>query len=249
METTAEQKVETFFNELKGGGQSRQLFEHIPDILFFVKDAKSRLITCNQAMLKFFGRRHVSEIYGRTGADFFPESIASPYLADDRWVLENNKSLIDNIELALRGDGELSWFCSTKLPLLNKKSQVVGLMGITRWLDKADQRLHPAAQIMDAVTHIQLHYSDEVTVPELADLCHLSVSQFHRLFKRHFRQTPLQFLLKLRIQEACRLLRTSSMSMFEITDNCGFSDQNYFARHFRQVTSQSPSQFRKKYKN
>jgi AraC-like DNA-binding protein len=248
MAANADRDIQAFFDSL-AEGQLREMFEHIPDVNFFVKDRQSRLITCNQGMLtSFFGRRHVSEIYGRTGMDFFPESIAGPYLADDQRVMDEGRALIDVVELALSEEGSLSWFRTTKLPLYNRDGEVVGLVGISRVMQTADQRLHPAAAIMPAINHIQGHFREQIRIPELARACHLSVSQLHRAFKEHFRQTPLQFVLKLRMQAACRLLRSSSLSVAEIADECGFSDQNYFARHFRKVVGQTPTGFRKQYR-
>ena len=248
LENEVKQRVDDFFCQLRQGEQMRQLFENLADVMFFVKDSQSRLITCNQAMLKFFGRRHVSEIYGKTGVDFFPESIASPYLLDDREVLDKGVELIDLMELALKEDGELSWFCTSKLPLRDMQGSIIGLMGTSRWMAKADQQLHPASHILTAVSYMQEHFAEELDIPQLAELCKLSVSQFHRSFKQNFRQTPLQFLLKLRIQAACRLLRTSELSIREVGEMCGFADQNYFSRHFRQVCSQTPRLFRGKYR-
>ena len=241
-------QIKHFFNQLQSGEQLQQLFEHVPGTFFFVKDINSKLITCNQAMLNFYGRRHVNEIYGRSGKDFFPENIAGPYIQDDKRVMKDGKPMIDAIELALREDGVLSWFCTTKIPLYDKKEQIIGLMGVTRWMSEADQDLHPAARILPAVNHIKQFFKEEITVPSLAKLCHLSVSQLHRNFKDHFRQTPLQFILKLRIQAACRLLRSTSLSILEVAYESGFSDQNYFARHFKLVTNLNPTEFRKQFK-
>lgn len=248
MNQTNRPEIEQFFNQLKNSEQTRQLLEHIPDIFYFVKDRKSRLITCNQAMLSFYGVRHVNDIYGKTGKDFFPENIAGPYLADDERVMSSGQPLIDGIELALKEDGILSWFCTTKMPLYNQNNEVIGLMGITRWMSEADQSLHPAARILPAVNYIKHHFREDLTIPHLSKLCRISVSQLHRNFKEHFRQTPLQFILKLRIQAACKLLRSTSLSIREISQECGFPDQNYFARHFKLVTNINPTEFRKQFK-
>ncbi|MCH2207993.1 MAG: AraC family transcriptional regulator [Lentisphaerales bacterium] len=245
---TNQDNIEAFFENLAAGEQLRQIFDNLPGVLFFDKDCNSKLIYCNKEMLQFFRCQKVEQIYGKTGIDFFPEGIASPYLKDDQQVMESGNPLIDILELALREDGELAWHCTNKLPLLDKQKKVVGLMGVSRWLNKADQKLHPAATILPALREIQSNYMHVITVQELAYKCRLSVSQFHRIFKRHFRQTPLQFMLKIRIQSACKLLRSSSMLLVEIADKCGFSEQNYFARHFKQVVGKTPMQFRKEFR-
>ena len=247
MADTKSNLINNFFNNLAEGEQLRHLFDFIPDVLFFVKDCESKLIYCNRPMLSFFRCDSIEDIYGKTGADFFPESIASPYIEDDKWVISNKKPLVNKIELALKENGELAWHNTNKLPLYDKTGEIAGLMGITRWLSKADQKLHPAANIMPALNHIQTNYTEDIQIAELAQLCRLSVSQFHRTFKQHFSQTPLQFILKMRIQSSCRLLRSSRLSIYEISEACGFNDQNYFARHFKKIVGSSPRDFRKIY--
>lgn len=215
-----EVKITNFIKQISNIKNFELLFDHIPDLYFFMKDNKSKLITCNSNMLRLYNRKHVSEIYGRTGLDFFPVGIVNTFFEDDRYVITNNATLVDRIELNIAENGSLSWFCTTKTPLTNSKEQVVGLMGITRNLGEADPELHPFMKMIPILKHMQENFREDIEIETLAEISHLSLSQFHRSFKKLFRMPPLQFVLKLRIQEACKLLKNTDLNIGEITFRC-----------------------------
>lgn len=242
-----EKAISAFMQQVSNIKNFELLLDHIPDIYFFVKDSNSRLITCNSNMLRLFNRKHVTEIYGKNGLDFFPAGIVNTFFEDDRYVVQNNTTLVDRIELNIGENGSLSWFCTTKTPLLNAKEKVIGLMGITRNIGAADPELHPFMKMIPVLKYMQDNFKEDVEISVLADICHLSVSQFHRSFKKLFRMPPLQFILKLRIQEACKLIKNTDLNIGEITFRCGFNDQNYLARCFNKFIGVSPTQYRKKY--
>ena len=239
-----EKKINAFMNQIYGLESFEILLDCLPDVYFFVKDKNSKLITCNTNMLRLFSRKSQTEIYGKTGLDFFPAGIVNNFFEDDRYVIENNVSIIDRIELNIAENGSLSWFCTSKTPLRDKNSDVIGLMGVTRNVGAADPQLHPFMKMIPVLKYMQEHFREEIEVTDLADLAHLSVSQFHRSFKKLFRMPPLQFVLKLRIQEACKLLRNTDLNIGEITFRCGFNDQNYLARCFNKFIGVSPSKYR-----
>ncbi len=245
---STEKKIQAFMGQICNIKNFELLLDHIPDLYFFVKDTKSKLITCNSNMLRLFNRKHPTEIFGKTGLDFFPAGIVNTFFEDDRYVINNNATLVDRIELNIAENGSLSWFCTTKTPLQDSKEKVIGLMGITRNLGEADPELHPFMKMIPVLKYMQENFKEEIEIATLANLSHLSISQFHRSFKKLFRMPPLQFVLKLRIQEACKLLRKTDLNIGEITFRCGFNDQNYLARCFNKFIGISPTKYRNRIK-
>jgi AraC-like DNA-binding protein len=71
----------------------------------------------------------------------------------------------------------------------------------------------------------------------------LKVTPVHmaRAFRTLVGMSPLAYLHRLRLEEACRLLSNSSMNVAEVADNVGFDDANYFSRLFRRKMGMSPS--------
>lgn len=245
MSTGSQVASEAFVASLRNRGEFESLFEHLPEVCFFVKDLQSRMMLGNQALLRLLRQDSFETVIGRSGSDFFPKGIADAFHADDRIVIEGGKPIHERVELMLDEDGGVSWFCTTKLPLYGKDGSVVGLKGITRKLGKANPRLHPFNKMMPALDIICRDYSRTIDLDGLARACHLSPSQFRRTFHRLLGRSPLQFILSVRLQAAADLLTGSRLSVTEIALECGFNEPNYFARQFRRHIGVSPSEYRR----
>jgi PAS domain S-box-containing protein len=242
------EKVNLFLSEISIDQAIIDLYDHVPDIYFFMKDINSKLITCNGNMLRMFGQHNAEQIYGKTGFDFFPANLVFNFIDDDKEVMQKNCTLKERVELNIAEDGSISWFSTTKTPLHNSAGEVVGLMGITRLIGVADEEFHPFRKMIKVIDYLQNHYKEELNIDLLADLSHLSKSQFHRSFKKLFRMPPLQFVLKLRIQLSTKMLRETNHNISEIAYECGFNDQNYFTRSFSKACGMTPSVFRRKFR-
>lgn len=72
-----------------------------------------------------------------------------------------------------------------------------------------------------------------LTIAELADSCYISEVYFRRVYDAHFRESPLQTILNLRFQYACRLLRSGYYSQKQVAELSGFSDVKYFRTAFK----------------
>jgi AraC-like DNA-binding protein len=72
----------------------------------------------------------------------------------------------------------------------------------------------------------------------------LSPSRFTVVFKRHFRMTPYQYLLKLRIEHAQELLR-DGLSLQQASEYCGFTDVHHFSKTFKSVTGVNPGYYKR----
>ena len=81
----------------------------------------------------------------------------------------------------------------------------------------------------------------------LAEMVNLSVSQFERNFKKLFNMTPLKFINKVRVDNACEMLISSYATLSEIALDCGFYDHSYFTKIFKAQMGQTPIQYRKQY--
>ncbi len=98
-----------------------------------------------------------------------------------------------------------------------------------------------------AISFLNLHYRENITSDELLKQCKMSRSTFLRNFQRSTGCSPIQYLLKIRISHACRLLLSSDFRISEIGFTVGFQDQNYFSRCFKSQTGMSPGEFRRQY--
>lgn len=100
-------------------------------------------------------------------------------------------------------------------------------------------------RIGEALSFLQEHYTEKVTLPELADIACMSENHFLRIFRKCYGDSPINYLVKLRIQHAMDYLRNTDFTISEISEKVGFEDSNYFARQFKKHNGNSPSEFRK----
>ena len=108
----------------------RMLIDNLPDGLF-LKDRESRFTFANQFIAELMGAPDPSLLQGKTDSDFYAKEVAATFRADDRAVMESQKSLI-NKEESTSLSGRQRWFLTTKVPLVNTRGAVTGLLGITR---------------------------------------------------------------------------------------------------------------------
>lgn len=98
--------------------------------------------------------------------------------------------------------------------------------------------------IADAIDFIHRNYMQPITIEDLADMCHLSVSHFRRTFHSIMGAAPLDFLNSTRIDEACKLLRSTEDSILSISGQVGFHSISSFNRSFIKLIGVSPRVWR-----
>lgn len=95
------------------------------------------------------------------------------------------------------------------------------------------------------ISHMSLHLQEPLSVADLAGRAGLSSSRFTRVFRDRFGSPPHRFLLHLRVQRAQDLLQHTSLTMRQISAQCGFSDVHHFAKMFKKVAGQTPGTYRR----
>jgi AraC family transcriptional regulator, exoenzyme S synthesis regulatory protein ExsA len=91
---------------------------------------------------------------------------------------------------------------------------------------------------------MQSNFAFKLTLAEYAKLTCKSIPTFKREFKRIYKDTPAKWVMKKRLNLATDLLENTSLSVGEITFECGFENQTHFSRVFKEKMGVSPSQFR-----
>jgi AraC-like DNA-binding protein len=93
-----------------------------------------------------------------------------------------------------------------------------------------------------AIAYMESHFSEDLKLPELAQMVGMSDRNFYRFFSRVKNESPLSYLQRLRIVKGAKLLQSTDMSVTEAAFECGFNDSSYFARQFRRILGVSPRQ-------
>lgn len=97
-----------------------------------------------------------------------------------------------------------------------------------------------------ALTYIQTHLADKLSVDEIASSAGYSASYFSHLFSSETGLSPYQFVMKSRVEKSQQLLKTSHMPIQEIAFQCGFNSAANFCYTFRRMTGVSPQEYRKR---
>ncbi|MCR5329953.1 MAG: AraC family transcriptional regulator [Lachnospiraceae bacterium] len=123
----------------------------------------------------------------------------------------------------------------------NIPSQLIPETGVK----DSDLKLKNTLIIAPALYYIRTNYWQDFSVEMLADLCHLSLTHFRRVFQEIMQTNPLDYLNTTRIQEACTLLRMTEDSILSVSERVGFSSISSFNRHFMAIMNVTPSDYRK----
>lgn len=99
--------------------------------------------------------------------------------------------------------------------------------------------------IEKAITYLRNNYSQEVKLEDLSMMSFLSRNYFCRLFKQHTGVTVSEYIQKVRMEEACRLLRETSGKVIDIAADVGYSDIKFFNTVFKRQTGKTPREYRK----
>ena len=116
-----------------------------------------------------------------------------------------------------------------------------------RIMQRKDKSLKTGTDIDKICLKMIEECTDKRDVSYYADLCHLSTSKFHHVFKQHTVLTPIEYINNTRINRAKEMLSDTNLSISDIAERAGFSDQNYFCRIFKKKTGISPKQYSTKY--
>ncbi len=100
-------------------------------------------------------------------------------------------------------------------------------------------------QLRDIILYINEHYYQEISLTYLSDT--FAISKYHlcRCFKKYTGYTINEYITQLRIEQAKELLRTTSLSAYQIGAIVGIADENYFYRLFKKQVGISPHKYRK----
>jgi two-component system response regulator YesN len=98
--------------------------------------------------------------------------------------------------------------------------------------------------LAQALSYVESNYAEKIQLATVARICNLSPFQFSRNFKKENGLTFRDFVIKLRIDRAAKLMRESDASVTEAAFVVGFNDLSYFARMFRRQLGVSPSHYR-----
>jgi PAS domain S-box-containing protein len=221
-----------------------QLFDHVPEIAFFIKDSRGRYLAVNQSLVDRCGLRDKKELLDRDVLEVFPLGLAQLYARQDQTVLRTGRAIVEHLELHWYAHRRPGWCLTTKLPMRNHAGEIVGVVGISRDLRAPGDRETIPASLAGTLEYLEAHCNEHFSPSSLARRTGLPPVRFARLIKRIFRITPNQLIMQTRIAAAAQSLTETDRPIAEIAYDCGFYDHSAMTRAFRSATHLTPTQFR-----
>ena len=153
-------------------------------------------------------------------------------IADQGEIIQRFQEIFDLLEQQSLGT---EWLISEKTYSL--------LVWIAR-LENQRRHVSIPKQLDRALSFLNRSYMNKLNLAELATASGMSKSTLERLFHRYLNCSPLEYLVKVRLDMAASLLRTSNLSIKEVACHVGYNNQLYFSTAFKKYKGVTPREFR-----
>lgn len=181
-----------------------------------------------------------------------------PFIAGDRKIsclmkpdiqtAERLTEVFDALKMQMSNYEDHYWPCRNRshlIELLFVLQRCFSDQGIT---GEDQQDIHPPVKCTktdDIIQYLNLNYERKITIDELSNEFHTNRNSLAKSFRSSTGQTVFGYLVRERINAACRLLRDTSLPVAEIAERVGFSDLSYWGRAFKRQTGYTPSGYRR----
>jgi AraC-like DNA-binding protein len=233
------------FASLEDTAQLLRLFDFLPNVFLYVKDTQGRFVAMNAQLVRLRGGKSEAELLGKTDLQLHPIYWGRLYQEEDRRVMESGREIPDQVWLVPAEGGKLASFLSSKIPLRGPRGAIIGIAGVMYRLDRSHESASTADPIGQATELMNERFSGPLEIGQIAKHVGLSVSQLNRRFRSIYQMSPSQYLQRVRVHEASRLLAGSDDPISDVALETGFYDQAHLTRTFRRWMGMTPSGFRR----
>lgn len=104
-------------------------------------------------------------------------------------------------------------------------------------------------KIKQITQFIHKHYAEKITLQNIADNLHISISDCSHSFKKFMKESIFEYILHYRIQQSLYLLQDKELSILQISLKVGFSSTSYYSKLFKKYMKMTPKEYRRLLKN
>ena len=108
------------------------------------------------------------------------------------------------------------------------------------------ERYEKTAMVDNIISYINENYMKPISLAQISQNAYLSPIYVSKVFKDATGESPINYLIKLRLSKACELLEDSNGSIKEIARQVGYADAYYFSKLFKKYYGISPVHYRRK---
>ena len=212
---------------------------------------QARKITTSISQALTLGSREVLDVRISDLLHFLKNTNMSPF-AFRMIYSEVIRSLVHTHTAALSGEGSVqetyNIFTLTSCQSIDDLDELLRRLCDRLLLTEPDpcETLPEEDEISQVVRYMEEHFSDpEISITALADSLELSTARFSLSFKEKTGMSPLEYLTLLRVEHAKEQLELTDLTIRDISVRVGYYDSGSFIRRFKQVTGETPAQYRR----
>lgn len=181
----------------------------------------------------------------------------APHITTEQWqaIVNNDSSYDGQFWYAVRTTGIFCRpSCKSKAPrpqnvtiFADPDQALIAQYRPCKRCKPTGERLPDQEWIAVITEYIDQHYTEPLTLHGLAEIGHGSPYHLHRTFKKVMNITPVEYIQRCRIDQACQELITTNHSMTAIGLNIGIPNTSYFVTLFKKKIGITPAQYRKQH--
>ncbi|WP_300381289.1 AraC family transcriptional regulator [Clostridium sp.] len=145
--------------------------------------------------------------------------------------------LIDEIE-----NKKLNYQLACKSILMLFLTDILRINATLNFVEKSNDKIN--LECLKIKNYIDAHYSQNITLDYLASMSYMNKYHLVHTFKKQIGISPINYVIKKRIDESKNLLETTSYSVRDISAIAGFANSSYFSQIFKKTTGVSPKEYR-----
>ncbi len=124
-------------------------------------------------------------------------------------------------------------------------SQVLSLiLAEVYYREKVDESTTQDRHVTAVIRFMYEKIQYNLTLEDISKEVELSKSYLHSVFREQTGKSPMEFFMHLKMKEACKLLKSTNLYIYEISVRLGYEDQYYFSRIFKKIVGVSPKEYR-----
>ncbi len=108
-----------------------------------------------------------------------------------------------------------------------------------------EARMRRNQRIKEILSYIREHFTEKITLDEIAEHLHLSTNECCRFFKKNMNCTLFEYITEYRLSKSMELLENTDFTVSRIACESGFGSSSYFIEKFRKNVGMTPGEFRK----
>lgn len=120
------------------------------------------------------------------------------------------------------------------------------LQQVLEELGKDCQGAAAGGNIAQIQQYINKHYAENLELAQIAKKFNYNYNYLSTYFNQHMKESFSEYLNRIRIEKACKILKTTSYSIAQVSELVGYSDPSYFSKIFKNQTGRTPSQWKRK---